>query len=356
MDSRLGISVALLVIAMAMFVPAVDAGSETVGETIFTYTAQLDENSLLVYKEVGKATSVDDSTRTFKVELEKTRLFKEESEAKTYGTFLVNQALSAEYLSNPMIPYLWNYPVCNLEVTSEIDRVKDSSSGQSTTYYAVSSVTFSLSVPEGITSDSMKQLNDAIKDIKVNGNTDADKVVSMMNYLNSLSFQKDDEGKISNIYDALVSKRTTSAGVAQAFTQLCILNNIPVLTVAGDNIMAKDESLSFWNYVYLEGDQSGSTEFSWYMADASYAQSTGISGYLTEVSFDGKTYSMGAAHCSDLQLVGENTLILPQISKDKYVPVGGPPFLELYGEKLLLIVLGLVVVLGLVYAIRTGNI
>ena len=213
---------------------------------------------------------------------------------------------------------------------------------------------FSLTVPEGINADSMTKLNDALKDFSVSGSSDADKVKDIMSQLDKLHFKEDEEGKISNIYNALVDKETTSAGVAQAFTAICKQNNIPVLMISGSNALTSKEKLSFWNYVYLEGDVDGETKKSWYIVDPTYAVSTGIAGYLTEVSYDGKTYSMSAAHFTNLAFKGEVSLSLPQLEKYSYVPVGGIPFWDQHGEKIFVAVIAVVIILGMIYAVRSG--
>ena len=355
MDSKFGVLLAFFVLATAVFVPMTETAADDT--ELFSYYSQLDESSTLVYKEVSKATSVDGTTKDFSIGFVKTELFETVADAEKYANLAVDEAITACYLTNPMVPYIWNYPVDKPEVKVTTSKVKQTyDDGKETWYYVIDQVTFSLSVPEGITAESMKSLNEELQKIKPVGNTDADKVRSIINTLNGLTFEKDGDGKISNIYKALVEKRTTSAGVAQAFVQLCTNNNIPAIIVSGNCIQATEEKFSFWNYVYLEGDQSGTTMKSWYIVDASYSASTGIAGYLTELSFDGKTYSMSSAHYTDLTVTGPNDFVLPQVSKDKYVQVGGPSFLEVYGEKLLMILLGVIVVLTLVYAIRTGNI
>jgi hypothetical protein len=348
MESRTAIIVAIVVMASAMMLPSMDA--DIVDSEIFTYYDQLDENSSLIFKEVNKATEIDGDTKIFAVELKMDRLFDDTDSAKEYAEYEVRTALTALYFSNPMVPYIWDYPVKDVVVTPEIGTV----AVEEQTSYIVRSVSFELSVPEGITSESMEELDKAIKDFKVSGSTDASKVKDIMETLDKVYFKEDEEGKISNIYSALVSRQTTSAGVSQAFTVLCKLNSIPVLTVSGDNILASDETLSFWNYVYLEGDVDGETKKSWYIVDSTYAVSTGIAGYLTEVSYDGKTYSMAAAHYADLAFKGEVPLTLPQLEKNSYVPVGGIPFLEQYGEMLLIAVIGVVIIGSMIYAVRKG--
>jgi len=351
MDSRIAIFVAIAVIASAIALPGID-GADSDSE-IFTYYELLDANGKLVYKEVSSATSIDKDTKEFVVELTDS-LCDDTDEAKAYADRTVREALTALYLSNPMIPYIWDYPVKDTQVEPEITIVKVTRpDGTESTHYVVSKVTFSLTVPEGITSDSMKELNEALKDFEVSGSTDADKVKNIMSELDKVYFHEDEEGTISNIYSALVKKQTTSAGVAQAFVALCKLNNIPVITVSGTDLLATNEpGMSYWNYVYLEGDVDGETVMSWYIVDPTYAVSTGIAGYLTEVSYDGKTYSMSSAHYVDLGITGEVSLQVPQLAKEKYVPVGGIPFLEQWGEAILIIAIGVVMIGSMFYAMR----
>lgn len=345
MVSKTAVFVALAVIASAMLLPGMDADVSDSG--VFTYYGLLDDNEKLVYKEVNEATSVEEETKSFKVDLNKDRLFPDTDKAQAYADQVVRDALTALYLSNPMVPYIWDYPVVDMAVNAEITVYLES--------YVVSSVEFSLKVPEGITPDSMKELNDAIKNFSVSGSTDADKVKSIMSELDKVYFHKDEDGHISNIYSALVKKETTSAGVAQAFIVLCKLNNIPAITVSGFDLLASNnEVISFWNYVYLEGDIDGETMKSWYIVDPTYAVSTGIAGFLTEVSYDGKTYSMSSAHNEDLAITGDVSLKTPQLAKNKYVPVGGIPFFEVYGEAILIVAIGVVMIGSMFYAMRKG--
>lgn len=352
MVSKTAVFVALAVLASAMLLPAMDA--EVSDTEVFSYYAQLDVNSKLVYKAVNEATTVDGETKDFEIKFTDSSLFDDTDGAKAYADDAVRNALTALYLSNPMVPYIWDYPVAAVEVVPQIDTVTVQHGEEVSTYYVVNQVKFTLKVPEGITSESMKELNEALKEFSVSGSTDADKVKSIMSDLDKVYFKEDEEGKISNIYSALVLKETTSAGVAQAFVQLCKLNNIPAITVAGFDLLATNETLSFWNDVYLEGDVDGETVKSWYIVDPTYAVSTGIAGYLTEVSYDGKTYSMSSAHNEDLSFKGDVTLKTPQLEKEKYVPVGGIPFIDLYGEAILIVAIGVVMIGSMIYAMRKG--
>ncbi len=355
MESRYGILIAVAILAFAVLLPMADADAGDSG--YFSYKTQLDENGLLVYKEVANATTVNDPSKEFTVEFSNLMFYGYETEekAKAYANHTVQNALAAAYYSNPMVAYLWDYPVKQIEINTTVEKVDVTSDTGTNTYYRAVKVTFTLTVPEGITSDSMKELDEAIKSFTVTGDTDADKVTNIMSYLDKLVYQKDEEGKISNIYSALVLKKTTSAGIAQAFLQYCVLNNIPAIMVAGDNITASDETKSFWNYVYLEGDHDGETYYSWYIVDPTYNVSAGICGYQTMIEYDGNSYSMSAALVTDLDLSSDNDLTTPQVNDKKYMRVGGPTFLEMHGEKVMLAALGVVLVVGMLYAVRSGN-
>lgn len=350
MGSKIGILFAVAVLAVAFLVPAF--GTDADGG-LFSYKSQLDENGLHVYKEVAGSDNVVDDTKTFVIEFEDIIYWPGEERAKQYAEETVQNALAAAYLSNPMVPYLWNYPVTKVLVEATLDIEGNEETGNDN-HYGVTKVTFSLTVPEGITADSMKELDEAIKGYKISGSSDADKVSDIMSQLDKLKFKQDDEGKVSNIYDALVKKEATSAGIAQAFMQFCNLNNIPSIIVAGDNLKADKETKSFWNYVYLEGDHKGETYFSWYIVDPTYFVSAGICGYLTSVEYDGDTYSMSALLYTDLELSSKNVLEPPKLSAEKYVRPGGPSFLEQHGEKLVLAGIGVVLAAGMLYAVRKG--
>ena len=351
MGSKIGILFAVAVLAVAFLVPAMGADAD-VG--LFSYKSQLDENGLHVYKEVAGSETVTDETKGFVIEFEESILFSEEEKAKKYANSTVQNALAAAYLSNPMVAYLWNYPVTEVSVDTTISKVTVTTETGEQTYYTAAKITFSLTVPEGITADSMKELDEAIKGYSIGGSSDADKVSDIMSQLDKLKFKQDEEGKISNIYDALVKKEATSAGIAQAFMQFCNLNNIPSIIVAGDNLKADKETKSFWNYVYLEGDHKGETYFAWYVVDPTYFVSAGICGYQTPVEYDGETYSMSALLNTNLNLSSENDLTVPQLTADKYVRPGGPSFLEQHGEKLVLAGIGVVLAVGMLYAVRKG--
>ena len=356
MEFKRVLAVALVTVAVFALMPfdAVQASDSSVSP----YESQLDEYAAPVYGEVCKATEITDATREFTVSYnvaQPTRLFNSEDALDSYAYNMVRNALTAVYLTEPMVPYIWDFPVSDVKVTAVSASVGITSGDDKTMSYALDRVTFSLSVPEWITADSMNELKQAINDIKIVGNNKSQQVVNIMEQLDKLAFEADGDGEISNIYDALVKKKTTSAGVSQAFIELCSFCGVPAITVAGENVFATNESKDFWNYVYLEGELDGGPGYAWYIVDPGYCNGTGIAGYSTPVEHEGRTYSMSSAHNVDLSAAGLSDLEVPQVNKDKYVQVGGPTFLEQHGEKLLLLALAIVLGVGMYYAIRTGN-
>ena len=170
MDLRIGILLIVGMLAVAAVVPMAESDAD---DAVFSYKSQLDDNGLLVYNEVAKATSIEDAKRSFTVVFKDTTIFDEETKATSYAESTVQNALAAEYLTDPMIPYLWNYPVDPVEV--EVD-VKELFTTDGETYYAAESVTFELQVPEGITEASMTELDDALKSFSTSKKNDYEKV------------------------------------------------------------------------------------------------------------------------------------------------------------------------------------
>ncbi len=354
MESKVAATIFVMFLAVAMAIPMMD--TDAADSEVFRYYSELDGNGKAVYSAVSSLNTVTETEITFSVDFTDIdlRLFNDSADAKAYAVSTVKNALAAVYLSCPMVPYIWDYPVTGVEVESELGT--STIEGAETVYYEVVSVSFKLAVPEGITAESMKSLNDAIADVKVTGNTDSDKVISIISYLSGVRFLKDEEGKISNIYNALVDKKATSAGISQAFNKLCEDNGIKAISVAGNNEFAADEEISVWNNVNLKGDLDGETVMQWFIVDPLYCASYGITGYLTDVGKDNAYYSMSSAHYINLDKIGENDLPTPQLAKGKYVREGGLNFLELYGDKIMIAAIGVVTVAALVYALRAKNV
>ncbi len=353
MEPKAGIVVVIMVLASLAVIPAALADAED--SDVFRYYSQLDANGQAVYNSVSSATSVADTTIHFDVGFEEKDLclFNESGDAESYAKAIVRDALATVYLSCPAVPYIWNYPVSGVAVDVHLETRTVSESGSM--YYAVTGVTFPLSVPDGITADSMKKLDDAVKTIKVTGNTDSEKVQSILSYLNRVVYQKDAEGTVSNMYGALVEKKSTSAGIAQAFNHLCAINGIKSVAVTGVSHLAKEETLNVWNEVYLKGDLDGKSVYQWFIVDPTYAVEMGIVGYMTDVAVDGITHSASAWYKVDLDVIGDNTLSSPEVAEGKYVREGGPSFIELYGEVILMTVIVVIVVAALLYAAKLNK-
>jgi len=353
MSSKLGVLIALFVMVSAVMLPVCVSDAENT--EAFTYRSLLDDNAAIVYDQVASVSSFTDSEKEFTVTLKNNRNFEDIRSAEEYGNSVVQNALAAQYYSNPMMTYLWDLPVRDVEVRTEVKTVTIIEEDETaiTSYYA-KSVSFNLQNCSrvGVTDESLKNLKDAIASYKVSGTSDADKVRSIISIVSGITAAEDKEGEISNIYDAAVTKRTSSMGASMLFLQLCQANKVHCLTVAGDiAVSSMKETKGGWNYVYIDSE----TGYQWFIVDARHCASAGISGQNVSIVFNDETYTMMSSHNTDLDLKADNYLSVPKLAVGEYVPPGGFSFLELYGGEILMAVIGIVIILGLYYALRTGN-
>jgi len=354
MSSKSGALIALFVLVSAALLPVCTFDAEST--EAFTYKALLDDNATMVYNEVASISTFTDAEKDFSIVLKNNRTFEDIESAQAYGDSAVQNALAAEYYSNPMMTYLWDLPVKGVNVTTEVGMVKviDMEDGSEIISYFAKSVAFKLqnSSRVQVTEESMKALNQALSQLKVGGTTDADKVRSINSIVAGIAAVEDKDGEISNIYDAAVTKRTSSMGAAMLFTYLCQVNKVHCLTVAGDVVIsAIKETKGGWNYVYIDSE----TGYQWFMVDSHFCSAAGISGQNVSITAGEETYTMMSAHNTDLNLKAQNYLTVPKLAVGQYVPPGGFSFLELYGGQVLMAIIGVVIIAGLYYAVRTGN-
>ena len=281
------------------------------------YVAQLDERKFELYNEVINSPSfgTKDYTMTFGDEV--LMAFPTEAQAKSTMEHIVADVLIAAYFTNPMHPLLWNYTIKDIEIDMVIKEMEIVTESGIKVYYVVKKISFNLSSPADIDSKSIVELNKALDSFPVNGKTDAEKVRSIITELNKIEKIQDTEPR-SNIYSAIMEKRSSSAGIALAFYQLCLMNGIETLIVPGHNIAAEKEDLSFWNYVKLNGDHDGLPYESWYIVDAAFCSSVGIAGKQTLINVGGNVYSMAALLCPDFQ---KSTLTIPLPDPKSYVDI-----------------------------------
>ncbi len=354
MSSKSGAFIALFVMVSVALLPICSIDAEST--EAFTYKALLDDNALLVYDEVAAISTFTDPEKDFSIVLKNNRTFEDIESARSYGNSAVQNALAAEYYSNPMMTYLWDLPAKGVDVTTEVGMVKviDMEDGSEIVSYYAKSVAFKLqnSSRVQVTDESLKALNQAISQFSVSGTTDAEKVRSIISIVSGIAATEDKEGAISNIYDAAVTRSTSSMGAAMLFTQLCQINKIHCLTVAGDVVISTlKETKGGWNYVYIDSEKG----YQWFIVDSHFCSAAGISGQNVSITAGDETYTMMSAHNTDLNLKEKNYLTVPKLATGKYVPPGGFSFLELYGGQMMIAVIGVVIIAGLYYALRTGN-
>ncbi|MBR4504579.1 MAG: hypothetical protein IKP20_06390 [Candidatus Methanomethylophilaceae archaeon] len=304
------------------------------------YVSQLDANSSAVYAEISNLSGSVDATQTISAEFPNVVLFLSEEEAKGYAASEANDAAAAVYLSDPFCIWLWDLPVKGIEVESEIASV--TLTGDPTTYYAVRSVSFQISVQEKY-ADSVQKTLDSVKDaLKTYSGSDSSKAKSIAKDLSGISKKDDEEGEISDLYDALVKRSSSSAGIAAAFTYVASNNGLEAVTVKGMFYGdSSDGKVAYWNECVADEK--------WYAVDV-------ING-LTMVG--SATPASGSAFASvyyeDLDLKDPNGLVPPSLEREGYPYPDDTPFYKKYGPVLTMAVISAIVVLALFVGVRQGN-
>lgn len=282
--------------------------------------------------------------------------------AKSQAGAMVGDVLAAYYLTNPFPIWMWNYPVTDVSADVAIEKVSVKVGGETTEWWAVTSVSFQLSVPEQYIDDPDTESNETAdamaaveaKMTEVTGSVE-DKVSAINDILRGVKSTDDEEGKVSNIHDALVTGTSSSAGVAAAFTYLCKENGLTVQTVLGQVMKSTDgvTATGYWNVVEDEGK--------WYGVDATWNSSDArnclMAGSTTKVSMSQDVSSrFGATHLADIDMKTDNSLFAPVLETEGVQWPDDSTFLEKYGAQILMAIVGIVFVLAAIYAIRTGSV
>ena len=357
MSRRIGIPVALLLLIGCIAAPVLMDASDAVGQSF--YRSQLDSNGKAVFDSLDTLLGNYQNTVDVKVSfnLDGSRLFADEETAEDAAIDIVKDALAAKYYSEPLIPHLWDLPVKDPVIDVTVSTIIPV--GSETRHYYVSDVTIGLSVPDDMKDGMATDVNEreqrvdsvksAVKSIAVSGNN-AEKAKQIASGLKTVKITDDGEGEVSNIYDALVSKSSSSAGVAAAFTSICMTNGVESVIVKGQLFVGEDSSVEYWNAVLDDG--------SWYAVDVvSYNSGSSqcmMAGSATTVSEDG-SIRFSTTHVSDLDLSSANDLVAPSLSRDAYPYPDDTPFLEKYGSYILLAVIIVVISLAMIKAARSDN-
>lgn len=360
MNGRLGIPAVLAVFVVALLVVPTNVCDADVGQPF--YVSQLDDNGATVYEELGNLSSSYTNLVGVEVTFDDLVVFDNEESAIAYGKDVAADAMAARYYTDPMVPYLWDLPVKEVDVDVKTEKVKVTNESSEKECYVAASVSFQLSVPERMADDPvteenelalrMGQLSDAVKKFTTDASV-PDAVRALADHLRDVKVVDDEEGEVSNIYDALVDKESSSAGIAAAFTKLAAMNYMDAMTVKGE-IPVKDSDetrTAYWNYVEYEDE--------WYAADVTL-NNTGHEGYLmagyaSNVVDDGVQSSFGLTHTPSMDLSSVNSLTVPELTRDGYEYPVVVSFFDEWGEKIMMLIIGIAIAGTMIYFVKKGN-
>lgn len=325
--------VLLLVSASAVLVPSSEADAST------AYYDQLDSNGKALYEQIaGQADSTEDSLQ-ISFTLVNKDLTAAGGDPDGYAKSMVTDVLWALYLSEPMLIWLWNLPVTTIEDPST---VKEGG-------YVVS-LSITLTAPSefsGKVSETMAALKDKLATYD---GSDKDKISSINDRLRGMTFKDDDDGKISNIYNALVDGNTSTAGVAAAFTALSSHNGIKCITVKGQIItsLSGDTKTSYWNEICYESQ--------WYAADSysndDVSKNVLLAGWTTTVTFGSSSERFEGSHKVD-QILG-SSLMAPTIQAKGVEWPDESSFVEKYGSYIFVGAMIVILIIAMLVAKREG--
>ncbi|MDO5852679.1 MAG: hypothetical protein Q4Q62_01185 [Thermoplasmata archaeon] len=357
-------TVTLLVIAMvaAVALPAVlqDASADASDH----YKSQLDGNGQGIYEAMAAAFTAAEESPGDEVQVQYTAsmpvLFTTADSLEEYVKSLVRNTLAAYYLSDPSPIWLWNYPlVDDLSADIGLTFTYRTVTFDGASWITLTSVSFTLTVPDAYKDDTSTETNevaDAIAAVKaaaeavtVSEGTIQDKVSSINDALRAKTVTTDAEGTVGNIYDALVTGTSSSAGIAAAFTYLCSLHGVTAVTAVGDVQGTDGTSTGYWNEV-KEDD-------AWFAVDCTWNTDTArnclMVGTTSTVTFNSTSYGFGATHYVDLTGLSD-TLVDPDLSSEGVSWPDDSTFVDKYGGYIILALIVIVIAVAFFHAIRTG--
>lgn len=343
------IASAMLILAFSAVVPVSDA------DEAHDYRDQLDGNAKGLYDELGELFGSAEPSKVLEIKyvFKDPVLFDDVEQAEAYRLSEVRNALTAYYLSDPSPIWLWNLPVSPVDdIDGAIIPVTVAYEGDARIYQTPYSVAFKLTVPEEFGDDPVKAVSDVDAKMKVFDGTVRDKVTAINDVLRNLKVVDDGEGEVSNIHDALVSGKSSSAGIAAAFTVLAKASGLEAATVIGQVMTGTDDNTSegYWNIVEDDGG--------WYAADSTFNGSSWrnclLAGAITAIDISGHQERFGATHVADGFLLG-TSLNAPQISSSGYDWPDDRSFFDKYGTYVFGAVIAAVIVLTLFHAVRAGD-
>ncbi len=320
------------------------------------YRSQLDANGQALYATLDSVfeDAKGDPGRMVTVEFSMVpSLYTDADEAEAYVLDTINAVLAAYYLTNPLPIWIWDYPVTGVTQTAWISSGSIDIDG--VTYYYCSSAGFELYAPDAYSDEEIPGVISAVESALVAyEGTDEEKVSSINSLLRGVTVGEDAEGTVSNVYDALVQKKSSSAGVAAAFTCLCEVSGVTAVTIKGDVLTDVDAGKyadGYWNATLIGG--------AWYATDCTLNSSTSdnclMCGWATAVSFDGYSLTFGGTRAVDLDMACANGLSAPSVSSLEYGWSDEVSLWDQWGAYIVLAVIAIIIVAALVYAVRKGE-
>ncbi len=348
-------SAVILAVAFLTAVACVPAVTGDAAETDSGYVSQLDANGKQIYSEVVSAvtSALEDPSNTLTVTDKPGRLvlFEAKEDALDYIEDIVKKALYATYYSMPMAAWLWNLPVAEPELAPTTDLVKVTSENDPSdvrTYWRISEAVITMTVPDSIAdnpdteanelADALKKVRDAVKSYS---GDDASMVKAMADDLRSITSKDDGEGEVSNLYDALVERKSSSAGIAAAFAYTAQSNSLEALVAHG--IVGTGSDSGYWNLVRLDG--------SWYGADVTVYDGKDraplLAGSATEIGSGSSYERFGSTHVADEEPLGQISIV-----RDGYSWPDDRSFFEKWGSQIIIVAIVALILATIVYALK----
>lgn len=387
MNNKVVAALAVFCFIAVMAVPMVDGADSGTGSD-GNYLSQLDQNGQQVYQTVSDRFGNEiegmnpQDQLIIQVGFPFLSVFETPEAAETYALDVANSALTALYYTDAEAIWLWDLPIYAPPVSAEVVEVTLTSQEGSVVRYAAVSVTMTLTVPSDFAENPDTEGNEIINCIRairearfeVSGDV-SQKVKAIADRLRGIASVDDvypvqqtgegDDGtgdgsgeevvpSVSNVYDALVAGRSSSAGVAMAFTYLCQYNGVEAYTTAGVFVESESEDGEvpwFWNVVRMDDR--------WYACDVSIYdgdnRSPLMAGTATAVS-GGAVSGFGAVHVTDLDLAADCSLHGIDVTTIGYQWPDDRTFLEIWGAYIILVLI-VVVLAGVIFmAMRKGEI
>lgn len=348
-------SAVILAVAFLMAVACAPALSGDTADTDSGYASQLDANGKQIYTEVVSAvtSALEDPSNTLTVTVEPARLvvFDAKEDAASYSEDIVKKALFAVYYSMPMAAWLWDLPVSDPEAEPTIEIVKVSSESDPSkvkSYWCISEIVITMTVPDAIADDDSTEDNelkaalDKVQSaVKAYSGDDATKAKAIADDLRTIKAKDDGEAEVSNLYDALVDRKSSSAGIAAAFAYTAQSNGLDSLTVYG--IVGTGSGTGYWNIVRLDGG--------WYGVDVTVYDGKDkapiLAGSATKLSSGTEYERFGSTHVADEDILGQISIV-----RDGYSWPDDRTFFEKWGSEAIIVAIVIVILATIVYALK----